>query len=478
MQSQRKPGLILFLLVTACACAAELNAGPKAVGSLATTGTVRVDRLPALPSTTLFSGDVVATDKASAAVMALTSGLRVTVAENSEVAFSLEGGSPQLNLRHGAVAVRTDENQSARVNVPGASLLVQGETGYPALCRIAAVGVSVAAFADRGRIEIHGSGGPLIVPAGKSVHLEAGVPQGATGQQAGKVSNAIPAETVQRQAKGAELELKVADTVNWEDVVRTLKAGRVRIQLLDGSFLNVGARSVMHITRHDPQTQQTDMEFTLGRLRGEVVKLTKPGASFQIRTQTAVIGVVGTIFFIHALPNLTRVHCIEGVLTVRNINPVIVGQATLKAGEFTTVPKNLPPTGVLRAPPAQTQSEIAQTNVQPTVAPGVAPPGAAGGAAPSAATSATTALSATTAVAAGTSVGVTTAAISSLTTANDTLNNATNSLTQATSASNTATASANAATAAANTAAAASNTVATAIPTLVVSPSQPGCGCQ
>ena len=53
-------------------------------------------------------------------------------------------------------------------------------------------------FNDGGRVEIHGlSGGPTILPKGKYAKLEAGSPQGA-GQLAGKVSSAIPAETVQR----------------------------------------------------------------------------------------------------------------------------------------------------------------------------------------------------------------------------------------------------------------------------------------
>ncbi len=471
----------LLLALNGRLCATEHNAGPTAVGVLATRGTVSVGRTPALPASALFPGDVVTTGKGSAAVMSFKSGAVVAVAENSEVELSRSGQPLFFRLRQGGLDVRAAGSESTRVDVAGASIFLKGEGEFPALCRIGAVGTSAAVFADRGRVEVHGAGAPLVVPAGKSIQLEAGVPQGATGQQAGKVSNTIPAETIQRQGKGTQYDLRVAETVYWEDVVRTLKTGRVRIQLQDGSLLNIGARSVMRIAKHDPQTQQTEMEFTLGRLRGEVVKLTKPGASFQIRTQTAVIGVVGTIFFIHALPTLTRVHCIDGLLSVRNINPLVVGQATLKAGEFTTVPKTLPPGGVIRAPPAQAQSEIAQTSAQPGAVPGAAP-GAAGGGAPSAVSTATTTAAA---AGSGTSAGLTAAANSSLSTTTTTLNSTTTSLSQATTASNTATASANTATAAANTAAAAANTaaattntVATVIPTLVVSPSQPGCGCQ
>jgi hypothetical protein len=221
-------------------------------------------------------------------------------------------------------------------------VVLLSEGGLPAICRIAAVGNNVAILNDRGRVEIQGSGTSLILPSGKYARLEAGRPQ-AAGQLAGKVAAAIPAETVQHVGQTQEIQLKIQDAVNWEDLIRTLQTGRVRIALLDNSFLNIGARSVMRVTKHDPQTQQTEVELTLGRLRGEVVKLTKPGASLQVRTQTAVIGVVGTIFFVEALQALTRVTCIDGVLAVRNINPSVPGEISLKAGQSTTVKRNQPP---------------------------------------------------------------------------------------------------------------------------------------
>jgi len=203
----------------------------------------------------------------------------------------------------------------------------------------------------------------------------AGEPQGA-GQLAGRVSAAIPAESVQRPGETKEITLKIQDAVNWEDLVRTLEAGRVRIALLDGSFLNVGARSVMKITRHDPQTQQTLIEMGAGRLRGEVVKLTKTGASFQVKTPTAVIGVVGTIFIIWVTPEFTRVFCIEGRVSVRNVNPSVSGTVTLDAGAQTTVGVGQPPIAAQPTPAAAQQAEISQTDI------GKVAPGGGGGRAP------------------------------------------------------------------------------------------------
>jgi len=294
--------------------------------------------------------------------MNFQSGTAATLTANGEVALSGETSSTAMNLRKGAVAIRNESLGSGRVSVLGATVLVRGEAGFPALCRIAVVGNSAGIFADRGHVEVRGKGAPVVLSPGKHLQLGPGGPQ-AAGQPAGKVANAIPEETVQHPGQAAELPLKVPDPLVWEDTVRTLKTGRVRIALLDGSFLNVGARSVMKIVKHDAQTQQTQIELQLGRLRGEVVKITKPGGGTQIRTQTAVIGVVGTIVNVQALRNLTRVFCLNGTVTVRNINPAILGEVTLNPGQTTSVPRGAPPSGAAPASGSQVGAEVGQTNV-------------------------------------------------------------------------------------------------------------------
>lgn len=428
-------GLGIFIVASLNLGTAGRGEENKALGSLTGTGKVWVDRQPAFPGTTIFAGDVVATDKDSTAVVNFPSGTAVTLAENSEVAFRNGKNQPQLNLHQGAVAVRSAGREKLRVNVLGTAVLVQGGK-FPALSRIASVGGRAAVIADRGRVEVHGAGPPVILPPGGQVTWEEGQPQ-AGGQKAGTVSNEIPNEVVQHQGQAAEIPLRFNDSVNWEDLVRTLRTGRVRIALLDGSFLNIGARSNMRITKHDPKARQTQIELTLGRLRAEVVKLTQAGASFEVRTQTAVIGVVGTIFVIHALPNLTRLFCIEGVVSVRNINPAVVGTATSHAGEAATVPSGLPPTGAVRVATARVQSEMNQTQVGgPTAAPG-APPAAATSTA-RVANAASTATGTTSSALAG-------ASISTLGRTQSTLNQAATELQSAQTSGNAALAAANAA---------------------------------
>jgi FecR protein len=183
---------------------------------------------------------------------------------------------------------------------------------------------------------------------------------------AGKVTSAMPDEVVQHQGDGREIALKLNESVNWEDVIRTLRAGRVRIGLLDGSFLNIGVRSVMRITKHDAQTQQTQLELTVGDMRGEVIKLSRPAARFEVQTPTAVIGVVGTTFLVRALPGRTEVYCIQGLVAARNIDPAIVGEITLHQGEFTTVIRGRVPTKPALASGTQIQDEMNLTEMGPS----------------------------------------------------------------------------------------------------------------
>jgi hypothetical protein len=334
---------------------------PQVLGFLAAKGDVRVDEQAAPSGTALFAGDIVTTGRASVAVMNLHSGTVATISERGRVEISRDPFTPGLSLAQGVLAIRSEGGPGIRIAVAGASVVVRGEAGFPALCRVALVGGTAGVFADRGHVEVQGRGAPLVLAPGRSIPLEAGRPQ-AAGQLAGRVSNAIPEEVLQPQGKGAEIPLKVSDAVNWEDVVKTLRTGRVRIVLEDGSALNIGARSVMRITKHDAQSQQTQVELQLGRLRGEVVKITKPGGGFQVKTNTAVIGVVGTIFTVEARRNASLVFCMDGSVSVRNVNPAIVGEVTLHAGQFTSVPLNGPPGSAVPSSVSQSVNEISQTS--------------------------------------------------------------------------------------------------------------------
>ena len=357
--------------------AADLRA-PKPLGLLTVKGSVWVDRLPAPTATAVFAGDSVTTDTNAAAVLKLRSGATAALSGNGEILLPPDADTNSLSLQKGVLSIRNAGTSATRVRVLGTSVVVGGTNGYPAVCTISALGNRASVVADKGQVAIHGSGSPILLAPGKVVRWEAGAhpraPQ--SGQKAGTVSGAIPAETVERPGQPTPLTLKVSDDVNWQDLVKTQNTGRVRISLNDGSLLNIGARSEMRIVQHNAESQQTQIELTLGKMRTQVIKLTKPGASFEVKTQTAVIGVVGTTFIINAGPNFTSVFDVEGVVTVQNINPAIPGKVTLNPNQSTSVAGGLAPTAPAATSLSEMQAQMGATDVPTTAVAG--PAGAQG----------------------------------------------------------------------------------------------------
>ncbi len=130
------------------------------------------------------------------------------------------------------------------------------------------------------------------------------------GQRAGQVSAVIPSVNLERGPQ--QMTALTGMPVFWNDIVNTGHLARARVTLDDGSVLNVGSDSNLHVVSHDAGTQQTELELNYGRVRSQAVHLTKPGAKFQIRTPTGVAGVVGTDFFLAFEDFITRLIVFEG----------------------------------------------------------------------------------------------------------------------------------------------------------------------
>jgi ferric-dicitrate binding protein FerR (iron transport regulator) len=136
------------------------------------------------------------------------------------------------------------------------------------------------------------------------------ISQQAAGDHAGQIKALIPAAT--RNAKPA----KVKDDVDWNDLLKTEKSGRLRASLKDGSILSVGSNSELRVVQHDAASQQTSLEMDFGKVRSKVVKITQPNGKFEMKTPNAVIGVVGTDFYVGYEANRTTVICYTGKVTV------------------------------------------------------------------------------------------------------------------------------------------------------------------
>ncbi len=129
-------------------------------------------------------------------------------------------------------------------------------------------------------------------------------------QTAGSVKAMIPDASRNTQP------LAVNDTLQWNDLLQTNAKGRVRAGLTDGSILSLGSNSQLRVVQHDAAAQQTSLDLNYGKLRNQVVKITQPGGKYEVRTPNAVIGVIGTYFYVGYENGRTTVICYEGTLAV------------------------------------------------------------------------------------------------------------------------------------------------------------------
>jgi len=200
-------------------------------------------------------------------------------------------------------------------------------------------------------------------------------------QRAGEISALIP--SAERNSKPT----KAKDDVDWNDLLRTQHTGRLRAVLGDGSTLSMGSDTEMRVVQHDAKSQQTTVQMGLGALRSRVVKLTNPGAKFEVHTPQAVIGVIGTDFYVGVTARRTVVICYTGLLSVTPLGGAHVmnqdssaaqqaaaqGSVTVAAGSMVEIGEDVPP--VVKPTPRSVQDEtMTATDVEPP-RPGSSAPG-------------------------------------------------------------------------------------------------------
>jgi hypothetical protein len=157
---------------------------------------------------------------------------------------------------------------------------------------------------------------PLPSAAGKKHRLPGTVEKAAT------ISAMLRYVAILRreQANWKAINANYGMELTWDDVVRTDPNGRVRIRMNDDSLLSIGASSELRITSHDSQTHKTQVELAYGLLRAQIKKLAA-GEVFEVRTPTAVAGVIGTDFGIDATdPKHVKFICLEGRVQIRSLD--------------------------------------------------------------------------------------------------------------------------------------------------------------
>ena len=358
----KRPVYTLLAMLVLSFATAVWGAGPDTqwVGVLWTKGSVSVGTARVSSGTTVLPGDVITTGESASAWVRFRSPASTVLLADTQVALETSDVAPSFLLRHGTVVVDEKVVDPVHVGVPGGFVLVKGDAQFGGECEVAALGDGVTVVVKRGSAEIHGQGEPVIVHTGQSARLEAG-PQGSP-QVAGKINRVIPQGQIQREGSPQELPLQLNEVIDWNDLVRTLQVGRAQIMLLDGSTLNVGARSSIRVLKHDPQAQQTQIEVTVGRVRADVQKITTPGGKFQLTTKSAVIGTLDTSFVMDTDEHQTRVCGVDGITTVKSSDPNIPKTVQLRKGECAVILFGGAPSDPVLAP-GEMASLLSATNI-------------------------------------------------------------------------------------------------------------------
>jgi hypothetical protein len=150
----------------------------------------------------------------------------------------------------------------------------------------------------------------------------------AEAQKAGAVDAVRPQASIQRST--AEFPAAKGSEVSWNDLLRTDQQGRVRVLLLDQSVISLGPKSEVRVLRQAPASDQSKLELAYGKIR---MRLARQAADkrFELRTPTAVAGVIGTDFGADAsVPGTTHFICLEGEVRISNSDPKIPRERDLQ----------------------------------------------------------------------------------------------------------------------------------------------------
>lgn len=163
------------------------------------------------------------------------------------------------------------------------------------------------------------------------------------------------------------VEAQAANTTTWEplqfraaifqnDTVRTGVESKVKVLLRDDSIMTLAERSEMQFTEFllTPQQRRTVVSLTLGKLRVITTKIFGAGSVTEVRTANTVAGVRGTGFIVIFIPpDITQVLTLDGVVTVRNVNPAIPQIEPVPQNFRTQVRGDTAPTGATVLSPGE-----------------------------------------------------------------------------------------------------------------------------
>ncbi len=184
-------------------------------------------------------------------------------------------------------------------------------------------------------------------------------------EKAGAVTAELPRGQIARKAD--TLVAKIGEEIFWNDIVQTSDKGRMRITLLDTTVLNIGPQATFRVVTHNQKTQQSELYLIAGKMRARVKKGSDDKQKFSVKTDAAVLGVIGTDFFVAAASEETTVTVYEGAVRVRSSDPDVAGEQRVNAGQTLTIRKGEPPPPPRPAPLQELEDSLRDTDVGPAL---------------------------------------------------------------------------------------------------------------
>jgi len=361
-------GCLLLLLPALC------TGGERALGLVRSSRFTTVGGVQVPGSEVIFDGDLLVTSQGGNALVELNVGTRVGIAENSSVRFVRDGARVRTELVSGVVVAESAGKSAMVVATPQYQFTPAQDGKCRYVVQLSKDRATLAAAMD-GNVMIKSgrANASYVLQEGNYAAISAsadgvpgqGVPARAQALHVGTVRNSTAGDVVRRQGQGPETALRGDDDIDTGDIMSTGQTGRLQIVLSDGSLLNLGPGSTLRIVKYQPQPHQAAIELSAGHLRAWVVKLSESSSSWSVQTPTAMAEVVGTDLIVEAQPHATTVYGIEGLISVRNIDPTVNGHVILYPGQFTSVAPRAVPTDPQPVASSVLQSQIDQTSVGP-----------------------------------------------------------------------------------------------------------------
>lgn len=139
----------------------------------------------------------------------------------------------------------------------------------------------------------------------------------------------------------------IGQMLNAKDSVKTEADSMAILLFPDKSSISLRPKTEIQIEEliWDDVTQKVDVNMTAGELRTIIKKISKP-SQFRIKTPTAICGARGTVFYIVADGDNTRVFVTEGSIDFTNIGTsdsfvVVEGMTSLSTATGVESPREL-----------------------------------------------------------------------------------------------------------------------------------------